>query len=69
MCPTFDLIAAKFAVQLMQVIKEEGHSVFVRESCEESVVEAVIFNDELERNVAFRHIQDDGVLIPSRDML
>ena len=68
-CPVFDLITAELAVQLVHVGEEEGHSFLIRESGEEAIVEAVVRNDELERDVAFRYIQDDGILVPSGDML
>ena len=68
-CPVFDLIATEFAVQLVHVGEEEGHSFFIRESGEETVIETVVFDDEFERDIAFRYVQNDGILIPSGNML
>ena len=53
----------------MHVGEEEGHAFLIRESGEEAEVEDVIFDDEFERDVAFRYLQSDEILIPSGNML
>lgn len=69
MDPVFHFGAATVAVLLVQIVEEERHPLFIRESCKETVVQDIVFDNEFERDISCRDIQGDFFLIASGNML
>ena len=66
--PVFNLVAAQFAVDLMQVLEEERNVLFVCESCKETVVQNIILYNEFQGDVAFWDVELHGFLVTSGDV-